>query len=117
MTLDRLTTLQSHPAVAERLHGAPLGSLTALTIHYARLADLLTPAEVAEFADLPAPWLSRCRSAVSGLTDRDLTTLSPESIALAVAATHGAPERWREVLPLVVRRQDVLARDGVSYGS
>ena len=117
MTLERLTALQSHPAIAERLHGAPLRAQTALTIHYARLGGLLTPAEAAEFTDLPAPWLSRCRSAVSGLTDHDLTTLSPESIALAVAATHGAPERWREVLPLVVRRQDVLARDGVSYGS
>ena len=114
MTIERLTALQSHPAVAERVHNAPVSAQTALTIHYARLGGLLTPAEAAEFADLPRPWIEQCRSSVSSFSDTDLLALSAQNIAVAVAATHGAPERWREVLPLVQRRQDVLAADGVS---
>ena len=115
MTFERITQLQADPRIAAYLGGAPLSVLTALTIYHANRLGLLTDAERAHYIDLPTPWIERCRSSVSAFSDHDLTTLSPESIALAVAATHGAPERWREVLPLVVRRQDVLAADGVSH--
>lgn len=114
MTHARITELQRDPRIALYLHGAPVSSLTALTIHHANRLGLLTDAERAYYTDLPTPWIEQCRSSVSGFSDADLLALGPRNIALAVAAAHGAPERWREVLPLVTRRQDVLAADGVS---
>lgn len=114
MTFERIAQLQTDPRIAAYLRDAPLSAQTALTLYHAGRFGLLTAQEACFYGDLPLPWFEQCRSSVSGFSDHDLTTLSPESIALAVAATHGAPERWREVLPLVVRRQDVLAADGVS---
>ena len=114
MTLERLTALQSDPRIAPYLHAAPLSAQTALTLYHAGRLGLLTPAEADLYSDLPRPWIEGCRSSVSGFSDTDLLALSPQNIAVAVAATHGAPERWREVLPLVVRRQDILAADGMS---
>ena len=112
MTLERLAQLAAHPTIAAILATAPLCSQTALTIHHAAQLGLLSPAEAAQYADLPRPWIAQARSTVSGMADSDLAGLAPESIAMAVAATFGAPERWQEVMPLVVRRQDVLAKDG-----
>lgn len=115
MTIERLTALQSDPRIAPYLHAAPLSAQTALTLYHAGRLGLLTPAEADLYSDLPRPWIEGCRSSVSSFSDSDLLALSAQNIAVAVAATHGAPERWREVLPLVVRRQDALAADGVSH--
>ena len=114
MTIERLTALQSDPRIAPYLHAAPLSAQTALTLYHAGRLGLLTPAEADLYSDLPRPWIEGCRSSISSFSDTDMLALSAQNIAVAVAATHGAPERWREVLPLVVRRQDVLAADGVS---
>ena len=114
MTIERLTALQSDPRIAPYLHAAPLSAQTALTLYPAGRLGLLTPTEADLYSDLPRPWIEGCRSSISSFSDTDLLALSAQNIAVAVAATHGAPERWREVLPLVVRRQDVLAADGVS---
>ena len=114
MTIERLTALQSDPRIAPYLHAAPLSAQTALTLYHAGRLGLLTPAEADLYSGIPRPWIEGCRSSISSFSDTDLLALSAQNIAVAVAATHGAPERWREVLPLVVRRQDVLAADGVS---
>ena len=115
MTFERISQLQADPRIAPYLHSAPLSAQTALTLYHAGRLGLLTPAEADLYSDLPRPWIEGCRSSVSSFSDADLLALSAQNIAVAVAATHGAPERWREVFPLVVRRQDVLAADGVSH--
>ena len=113
MTFERIAQLQTDPRVATALHGAPINCLTALTIFHAGRVGLLTPAESEQFADLPLPWIEQARSAVSAIGDDTLLNCAPSVIARAVASTLDAPERWRQVLPLVTRRQDVLAADGV----
>jgi hypothetical protein len=45
MTETRLAQLRADPRVAARLTGAPISVLTALTLHYAGVYGLLTPAE------------------------------------------------------------------------